>query len=299
MPVLDKVLFTGQDEAEVDDLTKAEVTNFRASVKAALGKFGWKGQAAGCVGLGLSVDNRRVEAGRFIAVGALDDEDGKVEARKLWQKADNNVILTLQCKQADTFTFSDGTLCSDFVGERNIMHCFHVVKEGRTPTPVMEADKERLGIGEFTVRMVCSLAKRSSAKNGVIISYTIMAYPGSKEGILEMSEHAQTAAWPGIKVKEGEFPLMPVASENWQCPIVPMILPGTPFETHPYTPGAEELRRAVATVMRRTALPECGKSAGGLAKLWEKYAANPEELAHKPGYYTWPEPSKETTAQGK
>jgi hypothetical protein len=299
MPVLDRALFTGQDEAEVEDLKNAEVANWGAGVKTALGKFGWKGQAAACVGLGLSVDNRRVETARFIVTGRLDEEDGKLEAKKLWQKADNSVMVTLQFRQADIFTFSDGTLCSDFVAASNITHCLHVVKEGRAPTPVMEAEKGKLGVGEFTVRMVCSLSKRSSAKNGVIISYTIMAYPGTKEELLEFSEHAQTAAWPGIKVKEGELPLMPAAAENWQCPIVPMLLPGTPFECHPYTPGAEELRRAIAAVMGKTSQPECGKSASGLLKLWEKYAASPGEMQHKLGHFTWPEPTKEPAAQGE
>jgi hypothetical protein len=131
MPVLDKALFTGQEEAEVEDLKNAEVTNFGVSVKTALGRFGWKGQATGCVGLGLSTDNRRIETGRFITVGYLDEEDGKIEARKLWQKADSNVVVTMQFKQAEIFTFSDGTLCSDFVAGGNITHCLHVVKEGR------------------------------------------------------------------------------------------------------------------------------------------------------------------------
>ncbi len=299
MPVLDKALFTGQDEAEVEDLKRAEVVNWGVSVKTALGKFGWKGQAAACVGIGLSVDNRRAETGRFITVGRLDEEDGRLEAKKLWQKADSSLVVTLQLRQADIFTFSDGTLCSDFVAASSITHCLHMVKEGRAPTPVMEADKEKLGAGEFTIRMVCSLSKKSSVKNGVVVNYTIMAYPGTKEEILQFSEHAQTAAWPGIKVKEGELPLMPEATENWQCPIVPMILPGTPFESHPYIPGAEELRRAVAAVMGKTTQPECGKSASGLLKLWEKYAASPEEMQQKPGYFTWPEPTKEAAAQGE
>ncbi len=120
----------------------------------------------------------------------LDIEDGKIQARKLWQTADSSLVVTMQFRQADIFTFSDGTLCSDFVAGRSITHCLHVVKEGRAPAPVMEADKEKLGVGDFTVRMVCSLAKKSSARNGVVISYTIMGYPGTKEEILQTSKHA-------------------------------------------------------------------------------------------------------------
>jgi hypothetical protein len=298
MPVLEKVLFTGQEEAEVEDLTKAEVTNFGVDVKTALAKFGWKGEAAGCVGLGLSVDNRRVETGRFVTIGRLEGDDIKFEAKKLWQRAESQVTVTMRFKQADIFIFSDGTLCSDFVPEGKVTHCFHKVSEGRAPTPVMEAEKEKLGIGKFTVRMICGLAKKSSVKNGVVINYVIVAYPGTKDEILQLSEHAQTAAWPGVKITEGEFPLLPQATVNWQCPIVPLLLPGTPFDRHPYTPAAGVLRCAISAVMKRTSQPEFGKSAGGLAKLWEKYAASPNELQQKHGYFTWPETGKEPSAQG-
>ncbi len=51
---------------------------------------------------------------------------------------------------------------------------------------------------------------------------------------------------------------------------MPILLLGTPFDQHPYLPGAEILSRAIATVMTRTAQPDCGKSAAGLAKMWER-----------------------------
>ncbi len=88
-----------------------------------------------------------------------------------------------------SIAFSDGTLCSDFITEENLVHCFHVIREGRAPTPVMEAEKEKVGIGSFTVRMVSSLAKKSLTKNSVVISYVVMMYPGTKEETLQTSEH--------------------------------------------------------------------------------------------------------------
>jgi hypothetical protein len=124
----------------------------------------------------------------------------------------------------------------------------------------MEADKEKLGVGDFTVRMVCSLAKRSSARNGVVISSPSW---GTLEQKRKYCRHPNMRKQQpaGHKDERRYFPVIPATTENWQCPIVPVILPGTPFECHPYTPGAEDLRRAVAAVvMGRTPQSECGKS---------------------------------------
>ncbi len=144
--MLDKMLFTRQEEAEVEDLIKAEVTTFGESVGTALRKFGWDEHAAGCVGLGLSIDNCRVETGRFIALGNLGTDNTKIEAKRAWQRADSNVVVTLQLHCAELFVFSNGMLCSDFVPQENLVHCFHLAREGRAPTLVMEAEREKLGI---------------------------------------------------------------------------------------------------------------------------------------------------------
>jgi hypothetical protein len=69
----------------------------------------------------------------------------------------------LQFRQADSFNFSDRTLCSDFLAGKSVTLSLHIVREGRVPTPVMEAEEGELELGEFTVRMVCSLAKRLSS----------------------------------------------------------------------------------------------------------------------------------------
>jgi hypothetical protein len=63
-------------------------------------------------------------------------------------------------------------------------------------------EKEKLGIKNVTVRMVCSLKMWSMAKNGVVISCTVMAYLGTMEEILQISEYTHPAAWLDIKVTE-------------------------------------------------------------------------------------------------
>ncbi len=104
------------------------------------------------------------------------------------------------------FIFSDGTLCSDFMPEKSVIHCFHIIRKEGVPTPIMETEKEKLGSGNFTVRMVRSLERRSLARNGVVISSIVMAYPGTKG--TTPAEYAQWAAWLGIKI--------PKTSSRWR-----------------------------------------------------------------------------------
>ncbi len=112
------------------------------------------------MGLGLSTEDFRVEVGWFIVTNCLVKEDAKIEGeKKLWQKADNGVIITMQLQFADVFVISDETLCSDFVPEKSVVHYFHI-KKGGGDLALRETEKEKLGIGDSIMRMVCSLAKR-------------------------------------------------------------------------------------------------------------------------------------------
>jgi hypothetical protein len=292
------MLFTGQEEIRDEDVLRAEVTNFSTSDKEALTRFGWKGETAGYIGLRLSPDNRRVDAANLKVVGPLEKHEVRIEAKKLWQGVDTGVAITLQLREAEMFNFTEGGMWSDYVEAGNIVHSATITKDGVT-TPIMDARRSTYGIGQFSVRMVCIIAKSSSVKKGVMLAYTILMYPAGKDEMLEISEHANSAAWPGIKIAEGEFTLIPRALVNWQNPVVPLILPGTNFQTHPFSPPAEDLRRAIASVMRRCIQPECCKTLNALTKAWERAETCPEEFLEKQGPVTWPTPSEATPAEGK
>ena len=97
--------------------------------------------------------------------------------------------------------------------------------------------------------MVCQVAKSSSPAKGVIIKYLIYLFPRSRGEILEMGEAPRQGAWPGLKIAEGEFPLGPKPTTAWQCPILPLIVPGTSFATLAVAPTADRLRQGIANVM--------------------------------------------------
>ncbi len=147
------------------------------------------------------------------------------------------------------------------------MHCFHVIREGRAPTPVMEAEEEKLGIGSFTVRKGSSLAKNSLTKNSVVISYVVIMYAGTKDEILQTSEHTHQSG--GRPVSH-----VPGSSEELAMPHCAHPATRDTVRQAPQPVRGRSTRGAIADVMSRTAWPLCGKSAAGLAKLWERHASN-------------------------
>jgi hypothetical protein len=87
---------------------KVEIPNYKESVKAALKKFGWDGQTAGLVVI--------------VVTGRL------VETKKLLQKADNAVIITLQLQLVDMVISGNTVFRLPAQGECDTMFPHH---EGR------------------------------------------------------------------------------------------------------------------------------------------------------------------------
>ena len=229
MPQLDKKLYAGVGDFDPEELAKGEVRNFTIDIATKLREFGWNGTSKCCsVGLALSPDNKRVEQGALLVRGNLDDKL-TVEANKIWPEAKSGVRLTLKLRAGELFTFSEGDLGSDIVDQAQVEHGFYKHVEGTTPTPILEADHKEEGIGRFCLRMTCVLSNNSSAKSGVILKYTIVLLPSSKEALLDQYDLAQSAAWPGLRVTDGYLTLIPRPSKNWGCPVIPFIKPGHPW----------------------------------------------------------------------
>lgn len=287
MPNLDKKLFAGERDLAVADCNHAQISNLSGDVDAALKKFGWDAATRyACVSLGLSSDNKRVEKGTFLIRGTLDTKIN-VEAAKIWSGANKAVIAVFSFPDAGIFTFSEGDLGSDIVQQEAIDHTFYLIRDGRPPTPILEADYEQHGIGSVAMRMTCTLSSTSSIKEGVVVKYTILLFPLSKESLLASYELAQCAAWPGLRLSEGRMALGPRPSTPWGCPIVPLILGGRPTGESCSVP-AGVLRYAIASMMSKTVEPEMARSGTALLDKWKRLAANPNELMVKAGDLTWP-----------
>jgi hypothetical protein len=295
MPALDKRLFTGGGEIEPSECAKLEVRNTSSEVENALKDFGWSGEAASCVVLTLSADNKKVEKGVFTVVGPLGEY--REEIAKIWPGSSDGVLLRAKFRTATVFQFTEGGLTSDLTHQDNIEHAFYAQTDDGVPEVILEAEYPDYGIGEFCSKLVCNVAKNSSVKDGVVIKYTLLLFPSGKEGLLEKFPAAKEAAWPGLTVLEGECPLLVRPTTAWGRPAWPLLLTGTSLERQ--LPSGEELRAAMGAVMSNATAPESSRSAKSLLTRWRKLAASPEELVAKKPTTEWPKPQQIPNEAGK
>ena len=291
MAPIDKRLFSGGDEIAAGELQRLEVRNYSGSIDDALKNLGWTGRPAGCVVLKLNADNTSVTGGQFVARGPLAGGEVRLEADKLWARAASGLILSVQVPDASAFTFGDGGLCSDYLDDEIVESC--ITSSGRAAQVVLEDEYASLGIGKFCLRLVCHISK-ATVKNGVLLGYSVLVFPGSAEDIGELSELTRSPSWPGLKLAEGELALLPMPATSWKCPLLPLLLTGRPWEDDETHPPFAELRAKIAWIMATSEPADVCRSRKALADKWKKFTDNPDDFVPKKGPLTWPSPQQPT-----
>ena len=258
MPVLGEKLFIGRDRVLETDISNCEVHNVGEAVSNVLKDYGWvDGPVCGVI-LHLSPDNERISTGTFLTRGS-EERDFRIEATKLWQDANMGVVLTVRMPELDSFIFSDG-LTSDLLPDSEVVHFFHEAKEDGAAAPILSSELGAWGLGRFCIRLVCHTSKNSSEERGMFVKYYVMIYPGGRPQLEQMSPHVISASWPGLKLGEGEMPLMPKPTRPWGCPILPLIKPGLSFEMLGRAPSSAAMRAAITAMMNRSGAPEVSRS---------------------------------------
>lgn len=281
-----KTAFSGGPEIGREDLVTLQVVNRYESVSQVLLAHKWSRQTpVACIVLELSPDNNRVETGSFCVHGWLAN-DIKIKASALFATAKPGVILTIRVPTGAGFVFEDG-LCSEYMSSDEVTHAFSISEDGDEPTTICAAEKEAAGVGPFCLRLVCHTTK-ATVKSGVALKYSVMIFPGTRDEIIDVSELAQSASWPGLELAEGEMSLFPLPTTAWQCPVLPMLLTGSPWGDEPVIPPAENLRRAIGAIMARSTPPDICKTRTALVARWERFANNPDEFAPKRSPFCWP-----------
>ena len=297
MAPMDINLFKGHSDITASEFVRLAAENSENDVANVLKDFKWNGnKIIGSVILHLSEDNCRVDGGNFQARGSFPQKEVKMKAASIWPGTEGRVTLTIKLPKVDIFKFDD-SLASEYVPSEEIAHSFSAVEDGEI-IPILAAEREEWRVGDFCLRLVCHITK-ATAKSGVTLKYTLLIFPGQRESIMDVSELAQSASWPGMKVTEGELPLCPMPQKIWQCPILPVLVTSNTFEQEPGPPPADELRRAIAAIMCRAAAPEVCKSRTEMMNKWQRYANNPDEFVAKPGPLSWPTPTAAATTAGK
>lgn len=296
MPELNKKLFEGSGGQTDEEISSCEVIS-ADSVNTILENYGWNEGAASCVVLSLSPDNRRVETGRFVTVGN-ESRDFAIAASKIWQDANMDVKLTVRLPTMESFRFSEGGLTSDLLNESDIVHFYHLMQDNGPATPILTPVLDNLGIGQFCVRLVCHISTTTGIRNGIRIKYHVMLYPMEGEEMIQQYQHASNPSWPGIRIGEGEMPLLPRTVSSWGCPILPLLHPGKTFAALPQTPSGADFRVAISAIINKSGTPDCNKNGAAVKAKWEKAARPNSEFQAKPAPISWPKEAARQPASG-
>ena len=232
----------------------------------------------------MSVDGRRAEDGQFSLPGALANEPIKIQAAKLWEKADEDVTLEIYIPPGDRFDFQGGRLYTDYLDQEKVR--YKLTKEGRILT---EADKKKHGLGDFCLRTLTHLSWSSNGAGGPAMKFRVLVHHMGADSLTELSEATQGPSWPGIKILEGQCQMFPAALVGtWGAPFLPLLDVQSRASTCETIPTGEQLRFAIAGIMRTAARPTGCVSIGGLLKYTSKMQRNVDEAAPNEPTISWP-----------
>jgi len=293
--IASRTLFSGGEVLHPNDLGNAEVANFGNNIDNRLREhYKWKGQALGTIGLTLSSDNERVIGGLFITRGVTKFKEIKVSCNLIWPESTPNIILALSVPTLDIFSFDAGGLWSEIVPSQNVVHTFH----GGDGCVVLADERLRLGVGDFSIRLVCQLSSSSDGRKGIVMKFAILLFPASAAELEDVPE-SKFPGWPGVQLYEGTFPVVPKPTVPWQCPILPFLRPGVAFEELSTAPSGKRLRHAVAAIMRKAGQPDPLPNGGEVLVKWGNIRSNPRLLLNTLPVTTWPAVEASPEPEGK
>jgi hypothetical protein len=285
--------FTGQDDLPELVAENLEALSFGRPLNAVLGKNGWDGKAAAGIGLELASDNRSVKSGQFFLRGPLSNEQGQIQASKLWERAAADAVVTFKFPHGGEFDFSGGSLASEYLEGEAVKIA---VERGGQQVPTDQWPQ--IGISQFSLRLVTYMDKLSN-KNGPKIKFNLLFFPASREQMEEIADAVQGPAWPGVKILEGHAALFPRApTDGWGCPIYPILCTGSRFEVAPNLPTGQELRFAIAKIMATARLPVPCANQGTMRRKWAQIQADPEAYEERTPAVVWPLPTATSPRAG-
>ena len=74
------------------------------------------------VNLRVSADEERVEDGQFNIQGILSKEMAKVQASKIWEKAEEDITLEVEVPPGELFKFEGGHLYSEYLDQGKVKY---------------------------------------------------------------------------------------------------------------------------------------------------------------------------------
>ena len=112
MPDLSSKFFRGGEEIPRERVQNLVTGKSEKDIEDTLTRLGWEGQLIASVALRLSADGKQADGGSFMLRGALSPEPIQIQAGKLWEKAEEDVMLTVNVPNGAEFVFAGGRLCT-------------------------------------------------------------------------------------------------------------------------------------------------------------------------------------------
>ena len=225
----------------------------------------------------------------------------------MWPSANPHIFIELDFNDLGLFRFNDGDAVSRYIPGEGVPHNFVAIGADDSRRILSEEERKAEGIGNFSLRAACGLAKCTNNKNGIWLTCVILMFPESEENMLAISPAAAHEAWPGIKAAEGDIPVLPQAGKGrsflhgkeWRCPVAPAIQPGAPWKETGAGLPTEAVAAAIGSLLNKGLAPEGSINSESLREKWEKARRAPEKLQSKKTEMAWPAYTAETATAKK
>ena len=294
MPELDTRWFNTGNQLARSLVPRIQVTSFGAPVDQALKDLGWNGSdAVAGLGLELSPDCQRVQDAQFLLRGKLAAEPVVRPAASIWKDAAKDVSLQVEIPNGGRFRFSNGSLASDYLS------CDEAkIRFSRGDAAILPCDWAAAGVGDFALRVICHLDKRSNQRQGPLIKFVVLLVPLSIDELSQNEASTSSSAWPGFKLAEDEARFCPITDrDTWGDPICPLLMHNGRADATSHTPPADEMRFQIASVMRTARLAVTCKTANGWLKQRDKAEEDISNMEKQP-LITWPAAPRHAAPQG-
>jgi hypothetical protein len=252
----------------------------------------WNGKAAGVVCLQLRTDNKGVDSARLVLLGAWGEGAVAIQAARIFPQLADDIKLEVDCRDLGMFRFRGNEMASELVESGSIRHCF--VRMRGSERQVLDGE-ELEGPVIFCMKAAAAISKGSSAKHGLWLTVTLQVFAGAADDVLEAHALAADPAWPGVRFRDGDVPLIPkagagtalIGGKTWGSPVAPLVVPGGQWDESDEPLDGSEVAAAIGGLLNSGILPDVATTLDGLRKKWEK-ATSAADLRKRKAEKLWP-----------
>ena len=212
----------------------------------------------------LSEDNSKIDNFTFHTLGELCIDGPLIfKSSKFFPFTDHQLVVT--SIRTGNFFFP-GTLTSNLVDHTQIEYFFR--RDAAGP-PLSLGEAHDLGFRGFSLKFFATPYMERWAK------FTILIFPIDKVSILERFAFAEDPRMPGLQFEGGDFQLTPGQNDvlqeaDWGQPILPILLSETEVSENSDFPSSNDLRTAMALLLRKARRPEVKKNLDFLTQRWNE-----------------------------